>query len=607
MSKMFVVGPKSALPKVVSKLHELKIAHIIEHKKGDYDLCTPLNQFEKTSSLLTQIRSIMSHLDISGDPQLKKFSLNTLEKTISNLKAKVTETINEIKKTEDSLSNISEQKKILKLLALLDISSENFRKSNYINSYLGYVDDLEIKDKLKKITENFEFFNAEDNKKNLIAVFVDSKFKEEFEKVLLNAPFSEIETIPIELEGSTMDKLEQLGKKERELENSSEQLKQQSKALAKEYSDFCINAEKFLSTETEKGQAPLSYGSTKEAFFLRCYLPKADVEKTKEVLISTADNKLYINEESIDKDEEIPIKMKNSKYVQNSEFFTKIFALPKYNEFDPSILIAYTFPLFFGFMLGDVIYGLITFSLFYYLRKKYPIGKQFFNMMLAASVGAIIFGFLYGEFGGLELYHFWIQRTHDFNTLMAISIIAGIVHVNFGLILGFIQEYKEHGLFAATTHKFSWILLQLGGVLFLGPLLNMLVVPPPLFYLGIILFSLAVLMLIKAEGFVAVMEIPSILTHIMSYARLMAVGLASVFIAVLVNDLVSFLFHKGFLFWPLALIALVIGHTFNIALGILSPSLHSIRLHYVEFFSKFYEGGGVEYEPFGAEKQKSLI
>ena len=104
-----------------------------------------------------------------------------------------------------------------------------------------------------------------------------------------------------------------------------------------------------------------------------------------------------------------------------------------------------------------------------------------------------------------------------------------------------------------------------------------------------------------------IIEMPSIVSHIVSYARLMAVGLASVFIAVMVNDFTTFLFHKGMLFWPLALISLTVGHTFNIALGILSPSLHSIRLHYVEFFYRFYQGGGIEYTPFGAEKEKSIL
>jgi len=199
-------------------------------------------------------------------------------------------------------------------------------------------------------------------------------------------------------------------------------------------------------------------------------------------------------------------------------------------------------------------------------------------------------------------------RTHDFNVLMTISIIAGLVHVNFGLILGFILEYKRHGFLKAANEKLSWMLIQVGGALFLGPLLGMLTFQSQIpFYIGIFIFAVAVFMLYKAEGFLAIMEIPSILTHIMSYARLMAVGLASVFIAVMVNDLVTFLFHKGILFWPLALISLVIGHTFNIALGILSPALHSVRLHYVEFFSKFYQGGGTEYVPFGAEKQKGLL
>lgn len=609
MSKMFVAGPKSALPKVVSKLHDLKVAHIIEHKKDKFDICAPMGDFDRISSLLVQLRSTMSHLGInSEDAKPGEFRLSQIEKEFTLVKEETSQIVEAIKKIEDEISIISDQKNALELLSLLHLPPEIFRKSRLITQFFGYVDTDDIRHKLHAITDRLELKTAKHGKKTIAAIFADSSFSEPLLKALSELSFSEIDLSPVrDLKGSPKDILERISKRQAFLESQLSSSKKKLTSLSKKHSTFLSEAEKFLSMEAEKAQAPLSFGSTKETFFLKAYVPKKDISNVREELLKASGGRIYAIEESIGHDEDIPIKLNNSRYVKNSEFFTKLFALPRYDEFDPSMLIAYTFPLFFGFMLGDVIYGLITFALFFWLRKKIPAGKQFFNMMLAASVGAIIFGFLYGEFAGLELYHFWIERTHDFDALMTISILAGIIHVNFGLLLGFITEYRHHGFIKAANAKLSWMLLQIGGVLFLGPLLKMLIVSPILFYLGIFLFIAAVAMLLKAEGFTGIMEIPSILTHIMSYARLMAVGLASVFIAVMVNDLVTFLFHKGMLFWPLALIALVVGHTFNIALGILSPSLHSIRLHYVEFFSKFYQGGGSEYKPFGAEKEKSLI
>tara|TARA_Y100000294_G_C8565117_1_gene340500 strand:- start:888 stop:2726 length:1839 start_codon:yes stop_codon:yes gene_type:complete len=606
MSKLFVLGPKSKLEKVVSKLQELKVAHIIEHKKDEFDLCAPLKSFDKVSSLLVQIRSIMSHLNISSaNPKPIEFNFNKLEKNINEIREEVNKVIDETKNTEDEISLLSNQKEALKQMALLNLSPEYFQKSNYIKSYFGYINDPNIKEKLENITDRFEIKAVQHNKRTLAALFVDSKLSDQFDKILADASFSDIDiSIANELKGAPNELIEKISKKQEKLETNLKIQNNKLKKLSDKHFRHLIDAERFLSVEAEKAQAPLSFGSTRETFFMRCYLPEADMEKVKNEIAKVAGNKLHIVEEPLGEEEEIPVKLNNPRYIKEFEFFTNLYNLPKYNEFDPTFLMAFTFPLFFGFMLGDVGYGLVTFALFYWLKKKFQVGKNFFNILMAASVSAILFGFIYGEVFGYEPWHGLIIRTHSANTLMLISIIAGVVQVNFGLILGFISEYKHHGFLKAAYEKLSWILLQISAVALYASYANIINLPV---FAGYTLLALSIFMLYKGEGYMGLMEIPTILTHIVSYARLMAVGLASVFIAVMVNDFATFLFHKGILFIPLALIALIIGHLFNIALGILSPSLHSIRLHYVEFFTKFYKGGGIEYLPFGAEKQKSIL
>ena len=609
MSKLFVLGSKSKLANIVSKLQELKVAHIIEHKKDQFDLCTPLQSFDKVSSLLVQVRSIISHLKITdANPKITKFKFNELENNINKIKEEVNAVIDETKNIENEISLLSSQKEVLKQMALLDLLPEYFHKSNYITSYFGYINNT-IKEKLNNVTNSFEIKTLEQDKKILTAIFVDSRYAEQFDKLLIDASFSEIDVSSvIDLKGHSKDLFEKLLVKNGKLETTLAQQNFKIKKLVNEHSDYLANAEKFLSTEAEKAQAPLSFGSTKETFFMRCFLPQDDVEKVKAELMKSSMGKLHFADEPLGENEGIPIKLKNSKYSKNYEFFTKLFALPKYNEYDPSTLMAYTFPLFMGFMLGDLVYGLIIFALFYWLKKKFPFGKDFFNIMMSAGVSTAIFGIFFGEVAGFEPWHGIIVRTHDFSILMAIALIVGIIHVNFGLLLGFILEYKNHSLWAAITHKFSWVLIQIGGTLFIGPALGLLSFETKTpFYIGMGIFFAGAFLLYKAEGFIGVMELPTIVSHILSYARLMAVGLASVFIAVMVNQFSTFLFNKGILFMPLALIAFIVGQTFALALGILSPSLHSVRLHYVEFFTKFYAGGGQEYKPFGAEEEKSIL
>jgi len=181
----------------------------------------------------------------------------------------------------------------------------------------------------------------------LVAIFVDLSYKENFDKVLLDSSFSEIDTSSIsDSNGNAEDLLNKIAIKKDKLEFEIKAKKNTLNKITSKHSDYILDAEKFLSIEADKAQLPLSFGATRETFFLRCYLPKTDVEKAKTELAKSTGNKIHILEEDLGNDEEIPIKLNNSKYIKNFEFFTKLFALPKYNEFDPTFLMAFTFPIF---------------------------------------------------------------------------------------------------------------------------------------------------------------------------------------------------------------------------------------------------------------------
>ena len=139
------------------------------------------------------------------------------------------------------------------------------------------------------------------------------------------------------------------------------------------------------------------------------------------------------------------------------------------------------YPIFFGFMLGDVGYGIVSFALFYFLKKKIPKGAALFNVLLLSSVVAIFFGFIYGEFFGLEeIGHFAIphllSRAHEVSKLMYISIAIGILHINWGLIVGFVNILKAHGVKHALFEKGSWFVLEIGILLLALSYLNIVAV-----------------------------------------------------------------------------------------------------------------------------------
>jgi V/A-type H+-transporting ATPase subunit I len=248
------------------------------------------------------------------------------------------------------------------------------------------------------------------------------------------------------------------------------------------------------------------------------------------------------------------------------------------------------------------------------------------NILIYCQVSTLIFGILYGEFLGFplaslhgahgiepgliagfetinlfqspiggEMITYPIHRTHLVMTLLVFTALVGVAHINLGYILGFINEKKKHGFNAAMFEKGGWIVVEIGILFaFLGYLGYL-----PL-GVGAAIFVLGIIMLVKGEGIKGPIELPSLLSNSLSYTRLIAVGLSSIYIASTVNFLAfEMIWPQGGIAAVFAIVVFIFGHALNTALSIIAPGLHALRLQYVEFFTKFYEGGGKEYSPFG--------
>ena len=442
-------------------------------------------------------------------------------------------------------------------------------------------------------------------KGNFIVLFVEAKSQEQANIILQKVGFSPLVFANISgLKGTASGSLKKSEGEMARLQQKRSEIKKRIESLSNEYRGFLAAAEEFLSEQLEKSEAPLKFAATKNSFLIKGWIPSDKLKNSIERLEKSSKNRVYLHFEPAKKEEKVPIMLKNPKIAKPFEFFMDLYTMPVYREIDPTFIVFLTFPLLFGFMLGDIGYGLATLVLSIILKKSMPKAKNFFNILIFASLATIFFGLVFGEFFGLEeigsfhLPHI-LSRAEDTSQLLYLAVAVGALHLNLGLVLGFINEFKSHGFMTALFAKGAWFVLEAGVVLIALSALKIISLPA---YFGITVILLSAAMLFKGEGVRGPIEMPSLFSNMLSYARLMAIGLSSVVLAMIVNDSAKGFFAKGGLLILAGILILVVGHTINIMLGLLGSFLHSLRLHYVEFFTKFFHGGAEKYRPFGAKE-----
>jgi len=342
---------------------------------------------------------------------------------------------------------------------------------------------------------------------------------------------------------------------------------------------------------------------TRMCFFINGWMPSKDLERLGKKLDETFGSKVVIEEREMREEDldRVPIILTNPPYFKPFELFTRILPLPAYTSYDPTPFIGIFFPVFFGMILGDAGYGLVLgiIALVLIRSGKRQAVRDAAKILSLSSLYSIFFGILYGEFFGdlpqrlFGMEPLCIERRTAVVPMICFALTIGAAHVFLGLLLGAVTAFrkgeKKEVLYRLVTIVvilcISAVVASLSG--FFPSVLARPVILAILFLTPLLLF---------AGGLLAPLELLKSIGNIISYVRIMAIGLTSVLLAFVANRL-------GGLTGDVVTGVVVAGllHMLNIVLGVFSPTIHSLRLHYVEFFSKFLEHGGRRFEPFKKE------
>ncbi len=341
--------------------------------------------------------------------------------------------------------------------------------------------------------------------------------------------------------------------------------------------------------------------TTSHAFVLEGWIPASGATRLKTCLAETVGPLVSVEELAEEHwSAEAPVVLHNPRLFRPFQLLVGMLPLPRYGSIDPTPFVAIFFPMFFGLMVGDVGYGVVLGGLGLLFRRRSKPGttlRAVSEIALGCALFTVIFGVLFGEcFGDLGRRWFGMrplildrEQPRDILSFLGLCVALGLVHVVLGLALGVASAIHGHRRQAVGRGLSGLMMLLIAGAL----LAAFRVLPHALLTPFVVAILVAFPLLIVAEGIIAPVELLSTAGNILSYARIMALGTASVMLAVVANRMAGA--------FGSVVVGLVFGllfHLVNFALALFSPTIQGLRLHYVEFFSHFYSPGGVRYQPF---------
>ena len=605
---------KDAVEGVTKYVNNEELTHIDERL---YQLSNAISLIKKYDERKTRLRDVIHGNENYTFDELAKKALTYDWKKVSSELNKIGTQYSQIK---SEISKKYMRYDEIDLWERLDVNPKELKNLKKVNTFLGtvpiklkgtFIDDISELDK----TYYEELKIVKDEVYYLVISSIDESEKEKLAEVFRNSSFTvenlDIDAVPQDYKNGLQKEISELKKEKR-------RLKAQIKTYSEDLTDLqavyeYMQNKKLRIVESEK------LAQTENTILIKGWIPTEKVSEFEKVIKDEAGDNYYLTFTDADRDDAtVPIKLKNGKVASTFENLTGMYAYPRYNEIDPTPLFTPFYILFFGMMGADVGYGLVLLLATMFVLKVVNLSSQMrksIKFFFYLSFSVIFWGLLYGSYFGATIPGMWrlVDPASQYNDLLIGSIVFGVVHIFVGLAIKAYMLIRDGKSLEAVYDVLFWYMALIGGMLFLiFKLMNLSAVVANV-SMWVMIAGMAGIVLTGGReakgvgaklggGLYSLYGISSYVGDFVSYSRLMALGLSGGFIASAINMIAGMISGSwvGMIFIPVILIA---GHLFNMFLSFLGAYVHTSRLMYVEYFGKFYEGGGKPFKDFRTENK----
>jgi V/A-type H+-transporting ATPase subunit I len=524
-------------------------------------------------------------------------------------------------------ANLYTQRELLTPWENLDVPVEELRSTETVTLIPGVIPNSVLRSRVEEIEKehvHVELIHEAAQGIYCIALYL----KEAKEKAQFLLKEIEFESVDLsKFKGKPEEILCAVKEELHQIEQQREQLRSRSSRIATELKRVYVLYDYRLTLLNQKHVESSSL-STKESLYLEGWIRSSDQGRLEDITgeFETASVMVVDPEPG----ESPPIELRNSTPIRPFEMITELYGMPKSKELDPTPLLAPFFAIFFGLCLTDAGYGIVLAILSFILMRKLKGGKKLLQLLFLSSLATVVMGAIVGGWFGDAFERLPIDFLRSFRssflvfdpmktplTFFGLTVGLGVVQILFGFCAALYDNLRKRQFIAALFDQLVWIVLVLSAVsLLLGALK---VLPSPAVgwalrafgasALSILLFSERQGSIVSRLGFGAynLYSVIFILGDVLSYLRLMALGMVTGGIAMAVNIIAGIVGGVPVVGVVLAVLILIGGHLFNLAINALGAFVHTLRLQYVEFFPKFFSGGGRKFTPFSRETTYTLI